>query len=133
MSARQIIRVSDIMHNHYCLVDGFTTVADATRLMRDEKAKALLIRKRNDDDEYGIVLPSDIAKTVLASGRSAQRINVYEIMSKPVIGIRPEMQVRYCARLFQQFGISVAPVIDSAHQVIGLVDYDYLVLQSVET
>ncbi|CAM4021311.1 CBS domain-containing protein [Vreelandella rituensis] len=132
MSATHIIRVSDIMHNHFCLVDGFTTVSDATHLMRQEKARALLIRKRHDDDEYGIVLPSDIAKAVLATGRSSQRINVYEIMSKPVIGVRPDMQVRYCARLFEQFGLAVAPVIDSAQQVIGLIDYDHLVLQGLD-
>jgi len=37
------------------------------------------------------------------------------------------MQVRYCSRLLERFGLSLAPVIDSAGEVLGLVDYDDLV------
>jgi hypothetical protein len=43
------------------------------------------VDKRNDNDEYGMVLISDIAKLVLAKDRSPDRVNVYEIMAKPLI------------------------------------------------
>ena len=87
-----------------------------------------IVKKRNDDDEYGIVVPADIAKKVLAQDRSPGRINVYEIMSKPVIGVHSRMDVRYCARLFERFGLSVAPVID-AGDVLGVVTYNGIALQ----
>ncbi|MDR5898389.1 CBS domain-containing protein [Halomonas vilamensis] len=125
------ITARDIMHQHYLLVDGFVTVADGIKLLCERNATVLVIKKRNENDEYGIVLPSDIAKKVLAPNRAAERINLYEIMSKPVIGVRPEMNVRYCARLFDQFGLALAPVIDHQHQVMGIVDYSTLVLHGL--
>ena len=78
-----------------------------------------------------MVLFSDIAKEVVAKDRAPDRVNVYEIMAKPVISVRPEMLVRYCARLFERCGISHAPVIED-DKVIGIVSYYLLVLGSVE-
>lgn len=131
MSDKKIIRVRDVMHSGYCQVDGLTTVADALRLMKQENAHALIIKKRDADDEHGLVLVSDIAKKVLSPNKAPERVNVYEIMSKPVLGVHPDMRVRYCARLFNQFGLTIAPVIDSAGEILGLVNYDDLVLRGL--
>jgi CBS domain-containing protein len=72
----------------------------------------------------------DIAKRVLAPDLSPKRINIYEIMSKPVISVDPQMDVRYCIKLFDRFGISRAPVIENG-EIIGLVSYTDIVLKSV--
>lgn len=120
--------VKDVMHSRYVTADGLLTVADGITLMRQHKASVIIINRRTELDELGIVLPSDIAKKVLAPNRPAERINLYEIMSKPVVSIRAEMNIRYCARLFDQFGLSLAPVIDANQQVLGIVDYHQMVL-----
>ena len=72
----------------------------------------------------------DIARKVLAPGRAAERINIYEVMSKPVVSVDPDMNIRYCIRLFDQFGLSRAPVIDD-RQIIGLVSYTDIVLKGM--
>jgi len=128
---KSIKRVRDVMHSRFCHVDGLATVDQALALLAEEGALALIVDKRNADDEYGIVLLSDIAKKVLAANRPAERTNVYEIMSKPALGVRPDMQVRYCARLFDAFGLTLAPVIDSAEEILGVVSYDDLVLRGL--
>ena len=129
--SRNFRRVSDVMSQNYALVDGFTTVAEALRLMRDRNVNCLIVNKRTPDDEYGIVLVADIAKQVLAVSKAPDRCNVYEIMTKPVISVHPEMHLRYCARLFDKFGISTAPVIDNAGEIRGVVAYDELVLKGL--
>jgi len=129
--SKPIIRVRDVMHKGFHEVDRWTTVADALLLMRNTQAKALIINKRNPDDEYGLVLLADIAKQVLAPGRAPERVNVYEIMAKPMVTVRPEMQVRYCARLLARFGLSVVPVVDQADKVIGLVSHEELTLRGL--
>lgn len=131
MNQKKIVRVRDVMHSRFCRVDGLITVDQALQRMHEENAQALIIEKRDADDEYGIVLLSDIAKKVLAPNRAPERVNVYEIMSKPALGVRPDMQVRYCARLFDQFGLNLAPVIDSAGEIIGLVSYEDLTLRGL--
>lgn len=129
---REVIRVRDVMKTAVDMVDGATTVAEALRMMKHIEAKCLIVNKRHDDDEYGIVLISDIARQVLAKDRAPERVNVYEIMSKPVIAVDPLMDIRYCARLFQKFGLSRAPVIEQG-RVIGIVSYTDMVLKGLYT
>ena len=106
------------------------TVAEALAILREKNANYLIVAKRDEDDEFGIVMVADIAKQVLAPNRSPERINVYEIMTKPVLPVKPEMDIRYCARLFHRFGISSAPVIEN-DEIKGIVAYDQLVLKGL--
>jgi CBS domain-containing protein len=51
-------------------------------------------------------------------------------MSKPVISVPPDMDIRYCARMFEQFGLSRAPVIDNG-KVVGIVSFTDMVLKGI--
>ena len=124
------ISVRDVMRQNVAFVDGRIDVMEAMRVMKRVGATSLIVEKRNEDDEYGMVLFSDIAKEVIAKDRAPERVNVYEIMAKPIIAVRPEMRVRYCARLFERCGISHAPVVEN-DKVIGIVSYYLLVLGSI--
>ena len=130
MTEKNIIRVSDVMNHEFLMMDGLATVAEALREMKARNANFVLIEKRSDDDEYGLVMASDIAKKVLAVNSSPDRTNIYEIMSKPVLSVEPDMHIRYCARLFDRFGISTAPVVSDG-KILGAVSYDTLVLKGL--
>jgi signal-transduction protein with cAMP-binding, CBS, and nucleotidyltransferase domain len=110
------------------MVDGMMTVEQALKTMKHVETKSLIVQKRDDNDEYGMVLISDIARQVLALDRSPLRVNIYEIMSKPVLTLDPEMDIRYAARLFDRFDLSRAPVVEN-RQVIGIVSYTDMVLK----
>lgn len=130
MSDRTLIRVRDVMKPEVDMVDGMMTVREALTTMQHVETKALIVNKRHEHDEYGIVLISDIAKHVLATDRAPERVNVYEVMSKPVICVDPEMDIRYCARLFDKFGLSRAPVIEN-RAVIGIISFTDMVLKAL--
>lgn len=130
MNQKKIVRVRDVMVNAYVMIDGIATVKEGIRLARTHAVKALVVNKRHDDDEYGIVLMNDIAKKVLAWNRSIERCNIYEIMTKPALSVAPDMNVKYCARLFERFGVSRAPVIEGG-KIIGIVSYNNIVLNGM--
>ena len=130
MTERKLVRTRDIMESTFTEVEGLATVAEALELMREHGTQVLIVKKRTDLDEYGIVLLADIAKHVLAKDRAPERVNVYEIMSKPVVGVDPHMDIRYCARLFASLGLSVMPVMED-ETVIGVVSYYELVLRGL--
>src|SRR5210317_100111 len=117
-----IIRVRDVMKAELDIVDGMLTVTEALNSMEYPDTRTLIVDKRHDDDEYGVVMFRDMAKKVLARDGSPDRVNIYEIMSKPVISVHPDMDIRYCTRLFDRFGLSRAPVIED-QKIIGLVSY----------
>ena len=130
MSEKAIVRVRDVMKTRFDMVDGVATVEDALRQMAHVETKSLIVNKRHDHDEYGMVMISDIARQVLARDRPPSRVNIYEIMSKPVITIDPEMDIRYCARLFARFELSRAPVLEHG-RVVGIVSLTDMVLKGL--
>ncbi len=125
------VTVAQVMKQDFDVIDGKETVFDALKKMRHTETHALIIEKRDEFDEYGIVLLSDIAKKVLARDRSPERVNVYEIMSKPVLSVPPTMDIRYCARLFERFGIQRATVMQEG-KLLGVVSYNDIVLKGFE-
>ena len=127
---KKIIKARDVMHEKHLELDGMATVKEALDAMKTENAGVVIVKKRHEHDAFGIVLLSDIAKKVLARDRASQRVNVYEIMSKPVISLDPDMDVRHCARLFDRFGLSNVPVIENG-EVIGIVSYKELVFDGL--
>ncbi|MEN8169497.1 MAG: CBS domain-containing protein [Pseudomonadota bacterium] len=130
---KKVVRVRDVMKHQFDMVDGMTTVADALKTMKHVENKSLIINKRHDDDEYGMLLISDIARKVLARDRAPERVNVYEVMAKPVITVDPDMDIRYCARLFDRFGLSRTPVVNGGGEVIGIISFTDMVLRGLCT
>lgn len=122
--------VRNCMRTDVTEVDGKLDVLAALKIMKEVGATSLIVKRRDENDEYGMLLFSDIAKKVIAKNRAPERVNVYEIMSKPVLTVRPDMEIRYCARLFDNFGISHAPVVEN-DKIVGLVSYYLLVLHGL--
>ena len=130
MNKKTIIRVEDVMKPDFDLVDGMDTVAEVLKKSKHPESKCFIVDTRHENDEYGIVLLSDIAKQVLARNKSPERVNIYEIMSKPVVSVDPKMDIRYCARLFENLGLGRAPVVDGG-KVVGIVGYTDIVLHGI--
>jgi predicted transcriptional regulator len=130
MSPNKLVRVQDVMKTEFDRVDGLITVAEALRKMQYPEVRALIVNKRHADDEFGMLFLMDIARHILAKDRSPERVNVYEIMVKPVLTIPPKMDIRYCARLFDRFNVLRAPVIEN-DDVIGIVGFSDIVLRGM--
>jgi len=130
LDKRKIIRVSDVMKTEIDIVNGMMTVSEALRSLKYPDTRTMIVDKRHKDDEYGVVMFRDVALRVLAPNLSPDRINIYEIMSKPVVAVDPQMDIRYCTRLFDSFGLSRAPVVENGG-ILGLVSYTDIVMKGM--
>ncbi len=130
MSIRNWGPVRNCMREDITEIDGRMDVMSALKLMKKVGDTSLIVKRRDENDEYGMLLFSDIAKEVIAKNRAPERVSVYEIMAKPCLTVRPDMEIRYCARLFVNFGISHAPVVEN-DKIIGAVSYYRLVLHGL--
>jgi CBS domain-containing protein len=130
MSERDYSVVRDVMTSTPQVVDGLATVREAVDLMREHGVSSVVVDRRHPGDEYGIVVIHDVAQHVISANRSPDRVNVYEVMSKPVIAVDPEMDIKYAVRLLFTFGLSRAIVTERGN-LIGLVTLRELVLRSI--
>jgi len=126
----KIVLVRDIMKTDFTTVSGSATVKDALLLMKSRKTAVLIVDKRHEYDDYGLITAGDIARHVLAKDKAPDRINVYEIMNCPVIQVSPDMDIRHCSRLFANYDLVRAPVIEDG-KVIGMVSPNALVLDGM--
>lgn len=129
MSMAALVRVAEIMSPGIKTIGRTATVADAIERMREAGVSSLVVERRDEDDEYGLVVVTDIAREVIAKDRPPERVNIYEIMSKPVITLPADMQVKYAVRLLVQFKLSRALVVDAARQPLGIVTLRDMVLR----
>ena len=127
----RILRVREVMKTRYDLVPGTITVREALEQMRHVETKCLIVDKFHPEDEYGIVVIADIARHVLAKNRSPDRVCLYEVMSKPAVCVHPEMDIRHAANLFARLGLSRAPVVDGAGEIVGIVSMTDMVLKGM--
>ena len=76
---------------------------------------------------WGIVTIIDIVKHVVVPGMQAENVFFYEIMTKPVITVPANMDIRYMIRLMQRIGVRREPVEDLG-EIIGMVTLSQLIL-----
>ncbi|MBK8908248.1 MAG: CBS domain-containing protein [Rhodospirillales bacterium] len=124
-----LIRVRDVMTPSIRMIGRMDTVAQAIEAMRDAGVSSLVVERRDPADEYGLVTVAGIARDVIARERPPERINVYEVMTKPVLTVPTDMQTKYAVRLLVTFDLSRALVVDHSRVPVGIVTLRDMVLR----
>ena len=124
-----IIRARDAMRKGIVSIDGMATAKEAAAKMRSEKVSCLLVEKRHADDAWGILVVQDFIKGVIMTGRSPEEVHVYELMTKPIITVPADMDIRYVVRLIYRAGIRRASVEDGG-ELIGMISLSALILDN---
>ncbi|NQU59166.1 MAG: CBS domain-containing protein [Rhodospirillales bacterium] len=129
MNDKKTIKVGEIMTLDVKTIEGTQTVDKAIDMMRNAGVSSLAVERRDADDEYGMIVVSDIATLVIGPDKAPERVGVYEIMTKPVLSVSEEMDIRYAVRLLSRFGLSRAFVTDDHRNLKGIVTLRDMVLR----
>jgi len=113
-------KAKDLMTTGLVTIDGMASALDAAKLMGKEGVRALIVDRRDQDDAYGIVTQRDIVYKVVAKGADPATVKVHEVMSKPLVVVNPDLDIRFVARLMANCGLSRAPVIGEG-RMLGIV------------
>ena len=120
MNKHIYIAVRNVMSENPRTIDGLALVTEAIETMREHNVSSLVIDRRHEGDEWGLLVLHDIAEKVIGPDRSLDRVSVHEIMSKPAVTADAAMDIRYAIRLLTRFGLSRALVTDG-NQLVGIV------------
>lgn len=127
---RYDLRAKDVMQVEVATILDDASVTEAAHVMRVEGVRSLVVEPHHVDDPYGIITFSDIVTRVLAEGRNSAKVQVFEVMTKPVITINPEMEVKYIAKMFQLTGVSHLPVMEG-RKLAGIISMTDLVTEMI--
>lgn len=94
------------------------TVLEAVRLMAQKNLGALVVTE--GDEVLGIITERDYARKVILMGRSSKDTPVRDIMTAPVIVVRPEQTNEECMELMTEKRVRHLPVVEGG-RLIGLV------------
>ncbi len=126
------IKVSEVMTGAVRTIDSMATAREAMAAMSEAGVSSLVVERRDEQDEFGLVAILDLAREVVAANRSPDRVNVYEIMSKPVVMLDAEMDIKYAIRLLVRLGISRGLVVDHERRLVGIATLRDMVLSYAE-
>jgi CBS domain-containing protein len=101
-----------------------TSVFDAVKLMAEKNIGALLVL--DGQRIAGIVTERDYARKIVLLGRSSRETPVGDVMSSPVMYVRPDQTNEECMALMTDNRVRHLPVVDQG-RLVGLISIGDLV------
>lgn len=120
----------DMMEKNIVFIDGLATAKEAVEIMREKNVESLIVKKRDRQDAYGIVVIQDLILGVVLPQTPPEKVNVFEIMTKPLVTVPANMDVRYVARLLIRLGLRTAPVEENG-EYIGMISLSRIILNNL--
>jgi len=140
------MQAQDVMTTRVATIGAGASVREAARLMHERGVSALPVL--NDKARViGMVSEGDLVRrreldtetegswwlVALAQGAARDYLNTHgttvrDVMTRPVIGVRPSASLKQIARLLHRRGIKRVPVLD-AGRLVGIVSRADLVRQ----
>ncbi len=116
--------VKDFMVTDVVTVRAEATVWEAVGLMNQHEIGCLVVMK--GAEPVGIVTERDMLKRILAKLKDPEKVKVSEIMSKPLVAAKPQIDIEDAAGIMLKRGIKKLPVVKNGH-LVGLVTLTDLV------
>lgn len=112
------LEVKDIMIDKVLTIEVDASLTDAVKLMNKHEIGCLIVMK--NENPVGIVTERDLLKRVLAESEVLKNVRVKEVMSKPLVTGKSNMEIEEAARLMFQKKIKKLPLVESG-KLLGLV------------
>jgi len=112
--------VEDVMHANVVTIDGKYTARQAAKIMDYRGVSSLVVM--SDKKVSGIVTEKDLCTRVVAKGGDPERVKVEEIMTQPVIFVRPDSLLEGAIQVMLIQGIKKLPVLggEFGEELVGI-------------
>ncbi|PNX48191.1 MAG: hypothetical protein BV459_02805 [Thermoplasmata archaeon M11B2D] len=112
------VLVKEVMKTKLVIVQPFTTVLEAARIMRDNKIGNVIISERQHP--IGILTESDIIRKVVCEAKNASDVLVEEVMSSPIIIAEPYITLQEALKIMGKCNIRRLPIVEN-NVLVGII------------
>ena len=112
------LEVRSIMVDKVLTVEVDAPLTEAVKLMNKHEIGCLIVMR--DGAPVGIVTERDFLRRVLAESEELKKVKVKEVMSKPILTGKPEMEIEEAARVMFQRKVKKLPLVENG-RLVGLV------------
>lgn len=113
------LSVQDVMVREVLTIDAAQNTKNAARLMSKFGVSSLIVS--SDADIVGIVTERDIIVRVVSSGQDPEKVTIREIMSEPIIIVKPETPLDEAIKIMFRERIKKLPVMRREEECMKLV------------
>ena len=116
------LSVQDVMVREVLTIDADQNAKNAARLMSKFGVSSLIVS--SDDDLVGIVTERDIIVRVVSSGQDPEKVIIREIMSEPIIIVKPETPLDEAIKIMFRERIKKLPVMcrdEERMKLVGII------------
>ncbi len=125
------VTIADVMSTVLIGIDPMASIREAADLMHRHNLSSLVVNRRDPSDEYGILTVRDIARDVIGKNLSAERVQVYEAMTKPVLSLPSGMTLPNAVQILTRFRLTRALVIEADREPAGIVTLRDMVIRGM--
>lgn len=112
------VLVKDIMEKKVVTIDIDKNAKQAGEILKRTRKSSLIVTKKGRP--AGIISDSDLIKRVVAANKAASKIKIRNIMSGPLVSVRPIDDILVAVRKMKKNNIHRLPVIQNA-RVVGMI------------
>jgi CBS domain-containing protein len=123
------VKVSDVMTRRIIFGDLCSTAQEIADQMGKNGISSVVILNKNRIE--GIITEHDIVKKVVASGFDPKSVKADQIMSKPVLTIRPDADIEAAARIMRDKRIKRLIAVQSGRAEGIITSYDIVSAEPV--
>lgn len=121
------MKVGDVMTRGVIGIDIEETVQKAAEVMDRNEISSVIVLK--DGDGVGIVTERDITSKVVAKSKDPRKVAVSEIMTSPLVTVKPDEDIDDAARLMRDKDIRRL-VVTSNEKIIGVLsEFDIVAVE----
>jgi CBS domain-containing protein len=113
-----LLKLEDVMVEDVITVEEGATAKEVAELMNKHEIGCLIVMKMGKP--AGIVTERDLVKRILLESKDPEKTKISEIMSKPLIVGKPQMELEQTVRLMVEQKIKKLPVTQDG-KLVGLI------------
>ena len=116
------MNVKDVMTKNPACCTPDSKLSEVARMMVSRDCGQIpVVENQSTKKPVGVVTDRDIIVRTVAAGKNPLNMTAREVMSSPVVTVRPDTRIEECCHTLESKQVRRVPVLDRSQRLVGIV------------